>query len=118
VTLTGNISGVGGVVKYGNGTYNLQGTLTYTGATNIAVGFLKAKKTVGASTATAQFQYSGFSLSVSFDVAPPSGTTAFRFFQGTTTQTYIPTTISLSGVPVGTTATYTSATSTLAVTVP
>lgn len=116
ITISGNISGAGNLTKPGNGFLNLYGTLTYTGVTNIQAGFIRAKKTVGASTATAQFQSGGLSLSVSFDVAPPSGTTAFRFFQGTTTQTYA--SITLSGVPAGTTATYTSATSTLSVTVP
>ena len=116
VTLTGNISGAGGLSKAGNGTYDLQGTLTYTVATNIAGGFLQAKKTVGASTATASFQSGGLSLSVSFDIAPPSGTTEFRFFQGVTNQTY--TYISWSGLPVNSTATYNSTTSTLSVIVP
>ena len=116
--VSGNIAGNGGIWKGNNGTLTLSGNLTYTGATTIQAGFIRAKKTVGASTATARFQYGGLSLSVSFDVAPPSGTTSFRFFQGTTTQTYIPTTISLSGVPFGTTATYNSTLSTLSVIVP
>lgn len=105
------------LTKTGAGALFLDGDLTYTGATSIAVGTLRAKKTVGASTATATFTGGGTSLSVAFNVAPPSATTTnFRFFQGTTTQTYG--TITLTGVPAGTTATYTSATSTLAVTVP
>lgn len=116
ITVSGNISGIGSVNKTGNGFLNLFGTLTYTGSTNVQAGFIRAKKTVGASTATAQFQSGGLSLSVSFNVAPPSGTTNFQFFQGVTNQTY--TSITLSDVPAGTTATYTSATSTLAVTVP
>jgi autotransporter-associated beta strand protein len=117
ITINGNISGAGNLNKAGNGFLNLYGTLTYTGSTNIQGGFIRAKKTVGVSTATAQFQSGGLSLSVSFDVSPPSGTTTnFQFFQGTTNQIYAA--VTLSGVPVGTTATYTSATSTLAVTVP
>ena len=116
ITVSGNISGAGNLTKAGNGFLNLYGTLTYTGFTNIQAGFIRVKKTVGASTATAQFQSGGFPASVSFDVAPPSGVTAFRFFQGVTNQTYA--SVTLIGVPVGATATYTSATSTLSVTVP
>ena len=120
ITVTGNITQSGNLNKTGNGRLHLDGTLTYTGSTTITAGYIRAIKTVGASTATATFgNVSGIlSLPVSFNVSPPSGTTNFRFFQGATTQTFSPATISLSGVPVGTTATYTSATSTLAVTVP
>lgn len=116
ITVSGNISGAGNLNKAGNGFLNLYGTLTYTGSTNIQAGFIRAKKTVGASTATATFQYGGLSLGVSFDVAPPSGVTAFRFFQGVTNQTYAA--VTLVGLPVGSTAIYTSANSTLSVTVP
>lgn len=117
VPLLSGTAGDGGLTKQSAGTLFLDGTLSYLGATNIVGGFLRAKKTVGASTATATFTGGGTSLSVAFNVSPPAATTTdFRFFQGTTTQTYG--TITLTGVPVGTTATYTSATSTLAVTVP
>jgi autotransporter-associated beta strand protein len=116
ITCTGNITYSGNLNKTGNGTLDLTAaTLTYTGSTTIQGGFIRARKTVGASTATATFHSAGLSLVVSFNVAPPSGTTTFRFFQGTTTQSYAPAVISLSGVPVGTTATYNSATSTLSV---
>ena len=114
ITVTGNIAGAGGINKTGNGLLDLQGTLTYTGGTNIAAGTIRAYRTTGASTATANFQSA--SLSVSFNISPPSGTTAFRFFQGTTTNSYA--SVTLVGVPVGTTAIYTSSTSTLSVTVP
>jgi fibronectin-binding autotransporter adhesin len=113
-TIAGNISGAGNVNKTGNGIVVLSGILTYTGSTNIAAGNLRAFKTTGASTATATF---GTVLSVSFNVAPPSGTTTFRFFQGSTLNSY-PTGIALTGVPSGTTATYNSTTSTLSVIVP
>jgi autotransporter-associated beta strand protein len=116
ITASGNIAGSGSVNKTGNGTLRLDGTLTYTGSTTITAGFIRAIKTTGASTATATFQSAGLSLVVSFNVAPPSGITTFRFFQGTTTQTYA--TVTLVGLPVGSTAIYTSATSTLTVTVP
>jgi len=113
ITITGNIAGTGGINKTGNGLLDLQGTLTYTGGTTISAGTIRAYKTVGASTATATF---GAGLSVSFNVSPPSGTTTFRFFQGSFNLSYGA--VTLVGVPVGTTATWTAATSTLAVTVP
>lgn len=117
LTISGNIAGSGSVNKTSNGRIHLNGTLSYTGSTNITAGFLRAITTVGSSTATATFQNT--SLAVAFNVSPPAATTTnFRFFQGTTIQSYAPGVISLTGVPVGTTATYTSATSTLAVTVP
>jgi autotransporter-associated beta strand protein len=116
ITATGDVAGSGGVSKFGNGTLRLDGTLTYTGSTTINAGFIRAKKTTGASTATATFQYGNLSLVVSFNVSPPSGVTTFRFFQGTTTQTYA--TVTLVGLPSGSTATYNSANSTLSVTVP
>lgn len=116
ITATGNIAGSGSVNKTGNGTLRLDGTLTYTGSTTITAGFIRAIKTTGASTATATFQSGNLSLVVSFNVAPPSGVTTFRFFQGTTTQTYA--SVTLVGLPSNSTATYNSATSTLSVTIP
>jgi autotransporter-associated beta strand protein len=113
LTLSGNIDGSGSLSKTSTGQLRLNGTLNYTGSTTITAGTLRAIKTTGASTATASFTTG---LSVSFNVAPPSGTTDFRFFQGSTTNSYP--TVTLVGVPVGTTATYTSSTSTLSVTVP
>lgn len=114
LTLSGNITGSGSISKTSTGRLHLNGTLSYTGSTMISAGTLRALKTTGASTATASFTSGG--LSVSFNVSPPSGTTTFRFFQGSTINSYP--SVTLVGVPVGTTATYTSATSTLAVTVP
>ena len=119
ITLTGNITQSGNLNKTGNGYLDLTAaTLSYRGSTTIQGGYIRARKTVGASTATATFQSAGLSLVVSFNVSPPSGNTTFLFFIGTTTQSYAPAVISLSGVPVGTTATYNSATSTLSVIVP
>lgn len=117
-TITGQIFGSGNLLKLGNGFLSLNASLlTYTGSTSTTAGRLIVSQTTGLSTATANFQVT--SLSVSFNVSPPAATTTnFRFFQGTTVQSYAPGVISLTGVPVGTTATYTSATSTLAVTVP
>ena len=103
----------GSIVQNGTGTLTLTGNNTYTGATSISAGSIIVPKTIGASTATATFSAT---LSVSFNVSPPSGTTNFRFFPGATTNSYA--SVTLVGVPVGTTATYTSATSTLSVIVP
>ena len=115
LTIPGSIAGSGSISKTSNGRLHLDGTLSYTGSTGITAGFLRTIKTVGASTATATFQNA--SLAVAFNVSPPAATTTnFRFFQGTTVQSYA--SVTLVGVPVGTTATYTSATSTLTVIVP
>jgi len=111
ITVSGNIAGSGSVNKTGNGTLRLDGTLTYTGSTTITGGFIRAIKTTGASTATATFQSGGLSLVVSFNVPPTAGMT-FRFFAGTTSQTYA--TVTLVGAP-GRTGTYNSATSTLTI---
>ena len=108
-----NTAGTLSVTKIGTGSLTLTGANTYTGATSISDGIIIVPKTTGASTATATFSAT---LSVSFNVSPPSGITTFRFFQGTTTNSYA--SVTLVGVPVGTTATYTSATSTLTVIVP
>jgi autotransporter-associated beta strand protein len=108
ITITGNISGTGGINKTGNGTLDLQGTLTYTGSTTRTAGLIVASKTSGASTATATF---GAGLSVSFNVPPTAGMT-FRFFQGSTTNTYA--SVTLVGAP-GRTGTYNSANSTLTI---
>jgi autotransporter-associated beta strand protein len=114
LTISGNIDGSGSINKTSTGQLRLNGTLSYKGSTGITAGILRAITTVGASTATATFQNT--SLAVAFNISPPSGTTAFRFFQGTTIQTYA--SVTLTGVPVGTTATYNSGNSTLSVTVP
>jgi autotransporter-associated beta strand protein len=113
LTLSGSIAGVGSLNKTSTGQLRLNGTLSYTGSTTITAGTLRAIKTTGSVTATATFTTG---LSVSFNVAPPSGTTAYRFFQGVTTNSYP--SVTLVGVPAGTTATYTSSTSTLSVVVP
>lgn len=109
ITVTGNIAGSGGINKTGNGVINLTAaTLTYTGSTNRQAGFIVASKTTGASTATATFTTG---LSVSFNVAPTAGMT-FRFFAGSTTNTYA--SVTLVGAP-GRTGTYNSANSTLTI---
>jgi len=111
ITATGDVAGSGGINKTANGTLRLDGTLTYTGSTTITGGFIRAIATTGASTATATFQSGGLSLGVSFNVPPTAGMT-FRFFQGTTTQTYAA--VTLVGAP-GRTGVYTSANSTLTI---
>ena len=117
VTISGNIAGSGNLNKTSTGRLYLTGNLTYTGSTNITAGVIRAFMTVGTSTATANFTAQGTPLTVSFNTSPPSGTTTnFRFFQGVTVQTYA--SVTLTGVPVGTTATYNSGNSTLSVTVP
>ena len=108
LTILGNISGSGSISKTSNGRLNLDGTLSYTGSTTITAGTLRTIKTTGASTATATFSTS---LSVSFNVAPTAGMT-FRFFQGSTTNTYA--SVTLVGAP-GRTGTYNSANSTLTI---
>jgi len=98
------------LTKSGSGTLGLGSSAhTYTGATSILAGTLTASKTSGSSTGTATF--TNTTLSVSFNVAPTAGMT-FRYFPGTTTQTYA--SVTLVGAP-GRTGTYNSATSTLTI---
>jgi len=114
-TITGQITGAGSFTKIGTGllsTFNNNNN--YTGSTTISAGTLRVIKAFGAITPTASF--TSTTLSVSFSGTLPSGTTNFRFFQGITTNTYA--SVSLVSVPAGTTAVYTSATSTLSVIVP
>lgn len=108
LTIPGNISGSGSISKTSTGQLRLNGTLTYTGATTISAGTLRAIKTTGASTATASFTTG---LSVSFNVPPTAGMT-FRFFAGSTTNTYA--SVTLVGAP-GRTGTYNSSNSTLTI---
>ena len=112
ITVTGNIAGLGGINKTGNGVLDLKGTLTYTGGTTITAGTIRAYKTVGASRATANFT-TATTLTVTFDVPPDAGTQTYRFFQGSTSRSY--TTINLVNAP-GRTGTYNSTNSTLTVT--
>ena len=108
LTISGNIAGSGSISKTSTGQLRLNGTLSYTGSTTISAGTLRAIKTTGASTATATFTTG---LSVSFNVPPTAGMT-FRFFAGSTTNTYA--SVTLVGAP-GRTGTYNSSNSTLTI---
>lgn len=105
----------GGLTKQGAGILAM-GSLahSYNGATTISAGTITRAVTTGSSTGTATFGAS--TLSVSFNVAPPSGTTTYKFFPGATTNSY--SSVTLTGVSVGTTASYNSTTSTLSVVAP
>ena len=111
VVITGDISGVGSINKSGNGIYDLQGNLSYTGSTNITTGTIRAYKIVGASQATANFTTST-NLGVSFNVPPAAGTQTYRFFQGSTNRSY--TSVTLTNA-AGRTGTYNSSNSTLTI---
>jgi len=114
-TIIGQITGSGSFTKVGTGLLStFSNSNNYTGSTTISAGTLRVIKAFGAITPTASF--TSTTLSVSFSGTLPSGTTNFRFFQGTTTNTYA--SVTLVSVPAGTTAVYTSATSTLTVIVP
>ena len=113
--IVGQITGGGSFTKIGTGLLQTFGNNNnYTGSTTISAGTLRVLKNFGAITPTATF--TATTLSVSFSGALPIGTTNFQFFQGPTINSYA--SVTLVGVPVGTTATYASATSTLSVTVP
>lgn len=103
-------TGGGGLTKQGAGTLALGSAAhAYTGSTSISAGAITVAKTNGASTATATFGPT--TLGVSFNTAPTVGMT-FRFFPGSTTQTYA--SVTLTGAP-GRTGSYDSATSTLTI---
>ncbi|CAN7752526.1 autotransporter outer membrane beta-barrel domain-containing protein [Variovorax sp. LjRoot84] len=91
-TLSGNISGGGFITKLGSGTLTLSGSNSYTGATDVAEGTLKAGATGTFSAASAHSVQSGATL----DLAGFSQTVASLTNSGT---------VSLVGTAPGTTLT-------------
>ncbi|KQW54135.1 autotransporter outer membrane beta-barrel domain-containing protein [Variovorax sp. Root411] len=94
--LSGNISGSGFITKLGNGTLTLSGANSYTGATDVAEGTLRAGATGTFSAASAHTVESGATL----DLAGFSQTVASLANSGT---------VSLVGTAPGTTLTVTGA---------
>ena len=109
-TITGKITGAGSFTKVGTGILSTFGVANdYTGSTTISAGTLRVVKPFGAITPTASF--TATTLSVSFSGTPTAGMT-FRFFAGSTTNTYA--SVTLVGAP-GRTGTYNSENSTLTI---
>jgi autotransporter-associated beta strand protein len=112
---TGQITGGGSFTKILSGMVATYGNNNnYTGTTTISAGTLRVLKNFGEITPTASFTLT--TLSVEFSGTPDSGISTFRFFQGSTTNTYA--SVTLLSVPVGTTGSYNSSTSTLTIIVP
>jgi fibronectin-binding autotransporter adhesin len=100
------INGTGNLLKNGTSTLTLSSNrCTYNGSTSIVNGSIITTK----DTATATF--TNTTLTVSFNTPPSVGNT-FRFFPGSTTQTYA--SVSLIGA-LGRTGSYDSSTSTLSI---
>jgi len=100
------ISGIGNLIKSGTSSLTLSSNkCTYTGSTSILSGSIVTTK----DTATATFTPT--TLTVNF-LTPPSIGNTFRFFPGSTVQTYA--SVSLIGAP-GRTASYNSLISTLTI---
>ena len=104
-TYSGVITGLITVVKIGSGAQTFAGANTYTGSTSITTGTLVSVKGI----ATASF--TNATLTVVFSTAPSIGST-YRFFPGSTVQSYA--SVTLIGAP-GRSGAYTSANSTLTI---
>ncbi|MGJ7505336.1 MULTISPECIES: autotransporter outer membrane beta-barrel domain-containing protein [unclassified Variovorax] len=98
-TLSGNITGGGFITKIGSGTLTLSGSNSYTGATDVAEGTLKAGATGTFSAASAHTVQSGATL----DLAGFSQTVASLANSGTVTLvgTAPGTTLTVNGAYVG-----------------
>lgn len=113
--VNGNItsSGLQGLIKAGAGTLILNGTNSYSGATNIAAGSLVITKPISGPSKISSATFTNTTLIVNFSSNPTVGET-YKLLPASTTQTYASVTLTGAGVS-GRTASYNSTTSTLTI---